>query len=400
MTTPGRYQLTMPIPGNALVRLIPDYYTQHLGLPYYVPCDDSHFSAAPMVWGSWTSCYDDVCEADIVRNTDWIADHLKPYGFQYVELDDGYDAKGRHGHNWIDQWNRNKFPHGPQWLAGYIKSKGLHPGIWIVPNAYGGSVDEHPDWYLRDKSGKLVLDYGTPALDSTNPQVQAFVKKMFATLGQWGFEYYKFDGEHALPKYAPPVNRNKLFDPSLDPLTAYRDRLKLIRETIGPKVFLEGCPAGTPLNGIGYFNSYFNGSDVYNNWNGMQAFVDSINSNAFLNHIAVYVMPGEGMELGPRMTVAEASRGTATNRHGHGPPTRRADDRLWCDDSRSPHVGELHRVDGCRLLAGQRAARTAERTDPAHNRRRCPPCRSSRRTSSAAATRWNGPPSSTSAPTT
>ena len=223
-------------------------------------------------------------------------------------MDDGYDAQGRHGHNWIDQWNQKKFPHGPQWLAGYIKSKGLHPGIWIVPNAYGGSVDEHPDWYLRDKSGKLVLDYGTPALDSTNPQVQAFLKKMFATLGQWGFEYYKFDGEHALPKYAPPVDRSKLFDPSLDPLTAYRDRLKLIRETIGPKVFLEGCPAGTPLNGIGYFNSYFNGSDVYNNWNGMQAFVDSINSNAFLNHIAVYVMPGEGMELGPRMTVDEARR--------------------------------------------------------------------------------------------
>src|SRR5208337_2547774 len=117
---------------------------------------------------------------------------------------------------------------------------------------YGGGVNEHPDWYLRDKSGKFVLDYGTPALDCTNPQVQAFLKKLFATLGRWGFEYYKFDGEHALPKYAPPVDRNKLFDPSLDPLTAYRDRLKLIRETIGPTVFVEECPSGTPLNGIGY----------------------------------------------------------------------------------------------------------------------------------------------------
>jgi hypothetical protein len=301
-------RLTMPVPGEALVRLIPDYYTRQLGLPFYAPMDDSHFRAAPMVWSSWTSYYDSVGEADIVRNTDWIADHLKPYGFQYVQLDDGYDAGGRHGHNWIDQWNAKKFPHGPQWLAGYIKSKGLHPGIWIVPNAYGGGVDEHPDWYLRDKSGKFVLDYGTPALDSTNPQVQTFLKKMFTTLGKWGFEYYKFDGEHALPKYAPPVDRNKLFDPSLDAVTAYRDRLKLIRDAIGPKAFVEGCPSGTPLNGIGYINSYFNGTDVYNNWNGMHALVDSINANAFLNHVAVYVMPGEGMELGPRMTVDEANR--------------------------------------------------------------------------------------------
>jgi hypothetical protein len=127
-------------------------------------------------------------------------------------------------------------------------------------------------------------------------------------LGNWGYEYYKFDGEHALPKYAPPVDRSKLFAPSIDPLTAYRDRVKLIRNVIGPKAFVEGCPAGTPLNGIGFFNSYFNGNDVYNNWNGMHAFVDSINANAFLNHIVVYVMPGEGMELGPRMTVAEARR--------------------------------------------------------------------------------------------
>ena len=301
-------RLTMPVPGKALLRLIPDYYTRHLGLPFYAPLDDSHFRAAPMVWSSWTSYYDSVSEAEIVRNADWIAEHLKPYGFQYVQLDDGYDAGGRHGHNWIDQWNPKKFPHGPQWLAGYIKSKGLYPGIWIVPNAYGGGVDEHPDWYLRDKSGKFVLDYGTPALDSTNPQVQTFLQKLFTTLGTWGFDYYKFDGEHALSKYAPPVDRNKLFDPALDPVTAYRDRLKLIRATIGPKAFVEGCPSGTPLNGIGYMNSYFNGSDVYNNWNGMHALLDSINANAFLNHIAVYVMPGEGMELGPRMTVAEASR--------------------------------------------------------------------------------------------
>jgi hypothetical protein len=172
-------ELTLPVPGNALVRLFPDYYLRQLGLPCYAAIDDSYFHAAPMVWGSWTSCYSDVTEADIVRNTDWISQHLKPYGFQYVQLDDGYDSGGSHGHNWIDSWDAKKFPHGPQWLAAYIRSKGLHPGLWIVPNAYAGGVDEHPGWYLRDKNGKIVLDYGTPALDCTNPQVQEFLKKMF-----------------------------------------------------------------------------------------------------------------------------------------------------------------------------------------------------------------------------
>jgi hypothetical protein len=300
--------VSIPVPGNTLVRLIPDYYTKTLHVPYYVPFDDSYFSKAPMVWSSWTSYYEDVREEDIVRNTDWIAKNLKPYGFEYVQLDDGYD-RGKNGeHYWIEKWDQTKFPHGPQWLANYIKSKGLRPGIWIVPNAYAGAVQQHPDWYLRYKDGRIILDYKTPSLDSTNPEVLAFLKKEFTTLDDWGFEYYKFDGEHALARYIPGVDRDRLYDKSTDPLVAYRNRLKLIRETIGPKRFIEGCPAGTPLNGIGYFNSYFTGHDLYNNWQGMYPLFSSINANAFLNHMVIYVMPGEGMELLPPMTVEEATR--------------------------------------------------------------------------------------------
>jgi len=61
--------LTMPVPGNALVHLVPDYYTKTLGVPFYVPFDDTYFSTAPMVWSSWTSYYSEVTENDIVRNT-------------------------------------------------------------------------------------------------------------------------------------------------------------------------------------------------------------------------------------------------------------------------------------------------------------------------------------------
>jgi hypothetical protein len=40
----------------------------------------------------------------------------------------------------------------------------------------------------------------------------------------------------------------------------------------------------------------------------MYPLFSSINANAFLNHMVVYVMPGEGLELGRPMTVEEASR--------------------------------------------------------------------------------------------
>ncbi len=243
----------------------------------------------------------------MVRNVDWIAAHLRPYGFEYVELDDGYERGVRGEHRWIEGWDRKKFPHGPQWLASYIKSKGLRAGLWLVPNAYAGALEEHPDWYLRDKNGKPILDYATPSLDSTNPEVLKLVQKTFRALDDWGFDYYKLDGEHALPLYVPAVDRNKLHDKT-DLMANYRRRLELIRETVGPHRFLEGCPAGTPLNGIGYFNSYFTGHDLYNNWQGMYPLFSSINANGFLNHLATYVMPGEGLELGAPMTVEEAVR--------------------------------------------------------------------------------------------
>jgi hypothetical protein len=298
--------LKMPVPGNATIRLTPDYYTKVLGAPFYVPLDDTYFSAAPMVWSSWTGYYEDVTENDVVRNTDWLAKNLKPFGFQFVQLDDGYD-RGKNGeHAWIENWDKSKFPHGPQWLTAYIKSKGMRAGLWLVPNSYAGAVGEHPDWYVRSKDGVSVTDYDTPVLDSSNPEVLTFLKKLFTTLNDWGFEYYKFDGEGSIPQTMAELDRKKLYRGSSDPVAIYRDRLNTIRGAVGPHVFLEGCPAGMPLHGIGYFNSYFNGNDLYDNWQGMYPLFSSINGNVFFNHIFAYVMPGGGLELGNPMTMGQA----------------------------------------------------------------------------------------------
>ena len=301
----GLMDVNMPVPGNSYIRIVPDYYTKTLGVPFYVPFDDSQFSTAPMVWSSWTGYYKDVTEKDIVQNTDWLAKNLRPYGFQFVQLDDGFD-RGKDGeHYWIENWDKTKFPHGPQWLTDYIKSKGLRAGLWLVPNVYAGALTKHPEWYLRTVEGDHISDYKTSVLDSSNPEVLDFLRELFTTLDKWGFEYYKFDGEGSIPLAFPELDKEKLYDKS-DPVAVYRNRMKVIRDTIGPRVFLEGCPAGMPLNGVGYFNSFFNGHDLYNNWQGMYAFFSSINGNAFSNHIFAYVMPGEGIELGRPMTIEEA----------------------------------------------------------------------------------------------
>ena len=132
-----------------------------------------------MLWCSWTAYYQYAHENDIVSNTDWLAANLKPYGFQYVQIDDGYD-NGEEGmkHFWITNWDKRGFyPKGPEWIAGYIKSKGLRPGLWLVPNSYAGAVELHPDWYLRDKSGKLILDYRRRHLIAQTQEYRSGLKR-------------------------------------------------------------------------------------------------------------------------------------------------------------------------------------------------------------------------------
>ena len=82
---PDLLELTLPLRGSARIRLTPDYYTKTLGVPFYVRFDERLFPRPPMVWCSWTSYYGDVNEREVVANTDWLAEHLRPYGFQYAK---------------------------------------------------------------------------------------------------------------------------------------------------------------------------------------------------------------------------------------------------------------------------------------------------------------------------
>jgi hypothetical protein len=175
----------------------------------------------------------------------------------------------------------------------------------LVPNSHAASLAQHPDWYLYYRNGQIVLDYNTPALDSTNPQVLDFLHQEFSTIAGWGYEYFKIDGEHAIPKYVPNVDLSRLHDRNIDPLLAYRNRLAVIRKAIGPNSFIEGDIAGTPLNGVGYIDAFFNGDDLYDNWRGMYSLFSSINANVFFNHLTAYTHPGEGMALEPRISFEE-----------------------------------------------------------------------------------------------
>lgn len=277
----------IPVINAASLKLIPDYYTKVLGMKNYIPYDDTYHKVAPTGWNSWLAFYRKVTEEDIVKNTDFIAENLKEYGCDIVHLDDGYDHPEHRC--WYKDWDKDKFPHGPKWLADYIKSKGLIPGLWTVPYSY--CVEEgKPEWYLRDREGNVIMDYqGGGIVDVSGPEViRDYWRPLFDTLKAQGWEYYKFD----IGSIARVWKRyhGQFYDTTKSVYDVSHETMKIFREIVGPRSWLMCHPDNWGAR-MGIVDAPRCGSDSRAGWNGMNAFLSVISNNTYQNHIVWYTNP-------------------------------------------------------------------------------------------------------------
>ena len=93
-----------------------------------------------------------VSEDEVISNTEFAAKHLKQFGLEYIQIDEGYQK-------WHGDWEGNdRFPHGMKWLANKIKENGFKPGIWISPYIISEPTEvfqKHPGWLLKKMDGSL-----------------------------------------------------------------------------------------------------------------------------------------------------------------------------------------------------------------------------------------------------
>ena len=93
--------------------------------------------------GATGSSLGHITEDEVLRNAEFAARYLKPYGLETIQIDEGYQRF--HG-----DWEGNeRFPHGMKWLAERIKSLGLKPGLWLAPYV----VSEPTDVVQKHRSG-------------------------------------------------------------------------------------------------------------------------------------------------------------------------------------------------------------------------------------------------------
>jgi len=192
----------------------------------------------PVGWCSWYHYFGQLGWADVLENLESAAGDRKSYPFDVFQVDDGYETE-------IGDWLSAKpgYP-GLDGLARAITAKRFRAGIWAAPFSAAETsrlFAEHPDWMVSEEGrpkacyrgwGKTIY-----ALDTTRPDVKAWLDGLFRTLGRAGFSYLKIDFLFA---GAMPGTRWK----KVTPIQAYREGLRVIRRAAGSG-FVLGC--GAPL---------------------------------------------------------------------------------------------------------------------------------------------------------
>ncbi|HET7746450.1 MAG TPA: NPCBM/NEW2 domain-containing protein [Vicinamibacteria bacterium] len=290
-------------------RVIEHYYRDTLKVPFYAPVDKTIFRVPPSGWCSWYYYYQEISSDEILANARWIARHLKPYGARYVQVDDGWQGTG-HGKNDNRDWTTidARFrARGMDGLAREIRALGLEAGIWLAPHGQSNErVARDSGVFLWKPDGTTASDSweGTYLLDPTAAGAADYLRRLFRTLRDWGYTYYKIDGQTVvLREYAKaiPYMRNPPAGKPEDVAArVYRDTLPAIREAIGPESYLLSC-WGIPLPAMGLVNGSRTGGDVVQGLEGLVYAAAITQEWNFLHNVAWYSDP-DVLEVRPPLS--------------------------------------------------------------------------------------------------
>lgn len=211
-----------------------------------------------MGWSSWGAYELNVTAGRVMRNAQFMADHLRSYGYTTIHIDDGWEQ--RYG-----DWQPNSgFPDGMVSLVTRIHALGLKASLWyapflVSPTSWPARV--HPDWLLRNVDGSptnITIDGPVYILDATNPAALAYIASVCAHIRQWGFDAVKLDFLYT----GSMVGQRYRFDQN--GIQAYNAAMRVVRGTLEADrhhpIYLTGVQQG--LLPSGYFQAWRVGRDI------------------------------------------------------------------------------------------------------------------------------------------
>ncbi|HEY3383145.1 MAG TPA: alpha-galactosidase [Vicinamibacterales bacterium] len=259
-----------------VLRFRPRFYQQHRGLRHFEPWTYAVWSRPVVGWCSWFAFFDKVTDQDVRRTADVMSEVLLPYGYEYLQIDDGYQRGTGLPELWLKP--NDKFPQGMEATANYIRQKGLKPGIWT--NATFSQTDyanQHKDWFVRNAAGGVArgnwIDHPVDA--SVPGALDALVRPIYKGLRGMGWEYFKLDALRHLRYEGYNSYRGHFEKKDLQPGDVLRQYVAAVREEVGRDHFLlacwgvrpelvglvDGCRIGTDgfsYAGLAQYNSFNN----------------------------------------------------------------------------------------------------------------------------------------------
>jgi alpha-galactosidase len=185
----------------------------------------------PTVWCSWYRYFEEVTADDVLE----AVRDLDAYGLgvDVVQVDDGWSPGLGEGLRPAERFGSLAR------VVDEVRASGRRAGIWLAPFVVGAGTTlarEHPDWLV----GPAGRNWGESlvGLDLTHPEVQELLVGALRRLLDLGVDYLKLDF-----LYAGAVPGRRCAD--VDAVAAYRAGLSLVRDVVGPDVYLVGC--GAPL---------------------------------------------------------------------------------------------------------------------------------------------------------
>jgi alpha-galactosidase len=172
----------------------------------------------PMGWNSWDGYGTTINEAQFRANADWFAQHLKPYGWQYVVIDMEWfvtnpipEGNSKDFHYSMDEYARyvppaSRFPsaansRGFKEIADYTHSLGLKFGIHILRGIPKEAVAKNlpiadSPYHAADAavtSDTCPWNFDNFGVDPSKPAGQAYYDSIVKLYASWGVDFIKVD---------------------------------------------------------------------------------------------------------------------------------------------------------------------------------------------------------------
>ncbi len=195
----------------------------------------------PMGWNSW-DCYGaTVREEEVKGNAEYMAKHLKRYGWEYIVVDIQWSEPGAVSSLYrpfvplaMDEYSRlipaeNRFPsatggRGFKPFADYVHSLGLKFGIHIMRGIPRQAVHQNTkikgtDLRARDIAAiNSICPWNTDmyGLDVNKPEAQLYYDSIFELYAEWGVDFVKVDDVAASRLYGAHTEEIKMMRKAID----------------------------------------------------------------------------------------------------------------------------------------------------------------------------------------